>query len=187
MLEAEARAQLADKVQQTSEPTLTNAELQRLLDSYRVVDVYGVWADTYASWVASTAYSVGALVVPTTRNGHYYRVTGAGAGGPTEPTWPTTSGGIVALDGVTYTEAGSAPWLGAWALNEAAAEGWRWKAGKAAGRYSFSSDVNNFQRRQIHEMCLQMAEQYSKGGATAGVLSGDYVYDPVIGNLNPAV
>lgn len=186
MQEADARAQLAAKVQQSSEPTLSNAELQALLNAYRRVDVYGVYADRYASWVASTAYSVGDYVVPTTRNGHFYRVTVAGTGTSTEPTWPTTSGAAVTQDGITYVEAGAAPWLGTWALNEAAAEGWRWKAGKAAGRYSFGSDVNNFQRRQIHEMCLQMAEQYSKGGSTVCV-AGSEAYDPVIGNLNGAV
>lgn len=187
MLEAAARAQLAIKVQQTSEPALSNAELQTLLDAFRVPDIYGVGADQYASWVASTAYSVGAIVVPTSRNGHFYTVTGAGAGSATEPVWPTSSGVTVTLGGVTYQESGVANWLGAWALNEAAAEGWRWKAGKVAGRFSFSSEVNSFQRRQIHEMCLQMAEQYSKGGATVAVVSRDYVYDPVIGNLNGAV
>jgi len=187
MNEATARAQLQSMTAWDAEPTLTAAEVQRLLDMHRMVDVYGVLADAYASWAASSPYIVGQLVVPTVRNGHFYNVTVSdGASGPTEPVWPLTSGGAVVLDGVTYTEAGSAPWSGRWALNMAAAEGWRWKAGKCAGRFSFSSEVNSFQRRQIHEMCLQMAAQYDKGGLSTIQVDAGSIFDPVIGNVNGA-
>lgn len=53
------------------------------------------------TWVASTAYSVGDLVIPTTPNGHIYKATVAGTSGSTEPTWPT--------DGTTVTD-GSVTW-----------------------------------------------------------------------------
>ncbi len=188
MHEADARTRLAQMVAQTSEPALSNAELQSLLDMHRTPDMYLADADRYVSWAAGAAYAVGDYVVPTERNGHVYRVTVSdGLAGSVEPVWGTTSGAAVTADGVEYTEDGVAPWLGEWSLMAAAAEGWRWKAGKVAGRFTFSSDVNSFQRRQMHEMCLQMADQYSKGGGTIGVVSGDYAYDPVIGNLNGAV
>lgn len=43
-----------------------------------------------ATWTASTAYSVGTLVKPTTATGYKYECTTAGTSGATEPTWPTT-------------------------------------------------------------------------------------------------
>jgi hypothetical protein len=55
-------------------------------------------------WQASTAYAVGAIVTPTSRNGRTYRVTVAGTSSGTQPTWPTTNGGSVSLNGVTYVE-----------------------------------------------------------------------------------
>lgn len=55
------------------------------------------------AWVASTAYSLGAAVRPTTRNNFAYEVTVAGTGAATEPTWPTTAGGTVVDGTVTWT------------------------------------------------------------------------------------
>ena len=61
-------------------------------------------------WKASTGYPVHSVVVPTTNNGHFYRrnvTTGSGTSGSTEPTnWPTTTGGTVVDNGVTWTESG---------------------------------------------------------------------------------
>jgi uncharacterized phage protein gp47/JayE len=42
------------------------------------------------AWVASTVYTVGDVVLPTTANGYLYICTVAGTSGTTEPTWPTT-------------------------------------------------------------------------------------------------
>lgn len=50
-----------------------------------------------ATWTVSTAYAVGAIVTPTTANGHYYLCTTAGTTSSYEPTWPTTGGTV--LDG----------------------------------------------------------------------------------------
>lgn len=55
-----------------------------------------------------------------------------------------------------------ANWTGTYDLNAAAAEGWRWKAAKAAGQFAFSSDGQTFNRNQIYEACLAMADRYSK-------------------------
>lgn len=49
-------------------------------------------------WVTATAYAVGQIRRPTTRNGFCYRVTaiaGTGTSGGAEPTWPTYIGGTV--------------------------------------------------------------------------------------------
>lgn len=48
-----------------------------------------------AAWAASTAYSLGDVVRPTTRNGYNYECTTAGTSGASEPTWPTTPGNTV--------------------------------------------------------------------------------------------
>ena len=48
-----------------------------------------------ATWQASTAYSKGAIVKPTTANGYYYICTTAGTSGSSQPTWPTTVGATV--------------------------------------------------------------------------------------------
>lgn len=54
-------------------------------------------------WVASTAYSLGAAVRPTTRNNFAYEVTTAGTTAASEPTWPTTPGATVVNGTATFT------------------------------------------------------------------------------------
>lgn len=58
-----------------------------------------------AAWAASTAYSFGDLVMPTTANGYRYRCTTAGTSNDTEgePTWDTVLGGTTTeTDGVEW-------------------------------------------------------------------------------------
>ncbi|MBZ5515324.1 MAG: hypothetical protein LAN62_10910 [Acidobacteriia bacterium] len=51
---------------------------------------------SWSAWAASTAYSVGATVVPPSPgNGHVYKAITAGTSGPTPPAFPTASGGQV--------------------------------------------------------------------------------------------
>jgi hypothetical protein len=61
------------------------------------------------TWQASTSYSAGQYVIPTTFNSsgprRLYRCTTAGTSGSSEPTWPTTDGGTVTDGSVTWTEA----------------------------------------------------------------------------------
>lgn len=48
------------------------------------------------AWTANTAYTAGAIVKPTTMNGHlYFCITAGTSHSSTEPTWPTTQGGEV--------------------------------------------------------------------------------------------
>ena len=61
----------------------------------------------YPKWRSSTAYTAGSYVVPTIRNGHFYR-SGGGTSGSIEPSnWPTASAATVNDGGVTWTESGS--------------------------------------------------------------------------------
>ena len=56
-----------------------------------------------SAWAASTAYSLGAKVKPTTANGNVYECTTAGTSGTTEPTWPTVDGATVTDGTVVWT------------------------------------------------------------------------------------
>ncbi len=69
--------------------------------------------------------------------------------------------------GLLPTDAG---WTGTYDLNGAAAEGWRRKAGKVAGRFNFSTDGQSFQRAEMYKACLEMARHYAKRISTSVVL-----------------
>lgn len=55
-------------------------------------------------WEASTAYTLGDIVKPTTQNGYEYVALNSDTSAATEPTWPTTPG-------ATVTETGDQQWL----------------------------------------------------------------------------
>lgn len=61
---------------------------------------------TAEAWDAATVYAAGALVKPTTPNGHYYRCTTGGTSHSAEPTWPTTTDTLVADGTAVWEEAG---------------------------------------------------------------------------------
>lgn len=56
-------------------------------------------------WQAGKAYALGARVIPTTPNGHYYQCSGAGASGAGEPAWPAS--GTVNDGGAVWTRQGA--------------------------------------------------------------------------------
>lgn len=55
--------------------------------------------DTLDDWAATTAYSEGQMLEPTTPNTYVYRCTTAGTSGGSEPTWPTAAIGDTVADG----------------------------------------------------------------------------------------
>lgn len=58
-----------------------------------------------AAWQAGTHYQIGEMVTPSTPNGHLYRCTVAGTSHASiEPTFPTSDGGTVTDNGITWTE-----------------------------------------------------------------------------------
>ncbi|MDD4356505.1 MAG: prepilin-type N-terminal cleavage/methylation domain-containing protein [Smithellaceae bacterium] len=67
-------------------------------------------------WQPSNDYRVGSIVTPKTipatpDGGHYYKCTGAGTSGTTEPNpWPTATGGTVTDGTVTWKESGNIIW-----------------------------------------------------------------------------
>lgn len=63
--------------------------------------------DTLDDWVASTAYSLGQLIEPTTPNTYVYKCTTAGTSAASEPTFPTGAVGDTVADGtVVWTMVG---------------------------------------------------------------------------------
>lgn len=60
-------------------------------------------------------------------------------------------------DGLVPSDTG---WAGTYDLNAAAAEGWRWKAGKVAGDFTFASDGQSFNRADMVKACMDMAATY---------------------------
>ena len=64
-----------------------------------------------AVWRATTVYAIDDLVVPTTRNAHRYRCTGAGTSGAAEPSWPTGIASTVVDGTVTWTEDTPPTWV----------------------------------------------------------------------------
>lgn len=158
MTEAQARARLQRMVSSTEDPTLSTVEVDDLLALARRADQDGNLA--YPPWTAAARYVVEDVV---SESGRLYKVTVAGTShATTEPTWPTTSSATVVDQGVTWQEAGLDPWAPTWDLNAAAAEGWRWKAGKAAAQFSFAAHEQRFDRAQKHQHCLLMAREFGR-------------------------
>lgn len=52
---------------------------------------------------------------------------------------------------------------GVYAINRAAVEGWRWKAARAAGGFSFSADGTAVDKTMLMEHCLAMAKAFARG------------------------
>ena len=57
---------------------------------------------TAPAWNATTEYSNGDYVIPTTATGNIYKCTAAGTSGETEPTWPITDAETIEDAGITW-------------------------------------------------------------------------------------
>lgn len=77
-------------------------------------------------------------------------------------------------------------WTPTYDLNRAAAEGWRWKAGKAAAEFDFSSEERSkFERSQVHAACMAQSHAYAnRVVGSVRVVPDDVGLDPVIANVN---
>jgi hypothetical protein len=78
---------------------------QRNVDIETGLSVTRQAGSTAAAWQADTSYSVGAYVVPTSPNDHFYKCTAAGTSAASEPTFPT-DGTTVTDGGVTWKDMG---------------------------------------------------------------------------------
>jgi len=85
--------------------------------THSFISIAGV---SHPTWQASTAYSLGDYVTPTTLNNFIYECTTAGTSGTTEPVWPTTDGATVTDGTVEWTCRAKQPilnsykWATAW-------------------------------------------------------------------------
>lgn len=52
-----------------------------------------------------------------------------------------------------------------WDVNWAAAEGWRWKAAKAAGGFTFTADGVQVDKSMLMDHCVAMIALYERGTA----------------------
>lgn len=89
--------ELVATMQPNSEPELTAAEMERIVDNNQRAQ----------RWATSLNLTVNKVVMPTVRNGHVYRVIQGGTTGTTEPTWPTGDDDTVVDGTVTFIEAGA--------------------------------------------------------------------------------
>lgn len=68
-----------------------------------------VWRECGYVWIENTVYPGNSIIVPAINNGHFYQ--GGGTSGDGDPPgtvdWPTSSGGTVNDDGITWTEVGT--------------------------------------------------------------------------------
>lgn len=165
--EAEARTRLERMVASSTPPTLSPDEINDLMALARRPGPSGIDPDTETEWVAGMALAVGDYVVPPDRSGVRYLITvSGGTAGATEPSWPA-SGASVTIDGVTYEGTDEEVWTPTYDLYAAAAEGWRWKAGKIANAFDFSTDQQSFDKSNIFDHCQKMAAFYDARAGTS--------------------
>jgi hypothetical protein len=148
-----SRDQVIERVkamaQASVDPTLTDDQVGDVVDQ----------AQTFQSYAASTAYTVGQIVQPSAPNGHRYECTTAGTTAASAPTWPTSKGSSVTDGTVTWTEAGPAH-PEQYDVRRATYLAWLLKAGEATASYTFSSDGQSFNRSDLIQHCLEMADRY---------------------------
>lgn len=151
--ESEAMAELKRLTQYETEPALDDgSDLIPILDAAKICSV----------WAASTAYSYGDEVVPTTanQNGRRFRCVKAGTSGSTEPSWSGFYGARVADDStLIWEECGAQP-KSLWDMRAAAYNGWMLKASKAAPDFDFAGAGESYKRSQVYEQCLKMAAKF---------------------------
>jgi len=71
---------------------------------YRCIGAGTSMSEVPESWRSEKSYSVGNTVVSSLFNGRYYRCTVGGDSGTSEPSWPSTNGGTVIDNEVTWQE-----------------------------------------------------------------------------------
>ena len=93
-------------------------------------------------WTATTAYSTGAYVIPTTfgsisgEQGKIFKATTGGTTGSSQPTWPTSEGGTVTDGTVTWTEVSALFAAGTFTGLEPSGSGY--------ARVAFTANTTNF-------------------------------------------
>lgn len=177
----DALTELQDLVQSSVAPTLSAAELGRLLRLGAATDEDGNEPDMWPAWAVATAYALNYRVVPITRNGYVYKVTVAGTShASTIPTWPTTVDATVTDNTVTWKCEAASAWTPTYSpsgLNLAAMRGWEMKFAKLTNNETFSSDGASFNpearradiEKQINMFRRKIAGSFKLSGRTSRI------------------
>ncbi len=174
----DALTELQDLVQSSVAPTLSAAELGRLLRYAALTDEDGNEPDVWPAWAATTAFALNYRVVPASRNGYVYKATTAGTSAASAPSWPTTIDSTVVDGTVTWTCEATAPWTptyGVAGLNVSAMRGWEMKFAKLTDGETFGADGASFNpearradiEKQINMFRRRCAGSFRLTGRTA--------------------
>lgn len=166
---ASAQLRLEFMVAWDQDPVLSAQEVLELVRIAARPDVDGnspLNIATAAPWAASTLYVAGSVIIQTVGAHRWWRCQTSGISAATTPLWPSLGGtdrGVsVVNDGTVVWGDNGADWAPTWDLEASAAEGWRWKAGKAASRFGFTTDGQQFAREQVIANCFEMAARYAR-------------------------
>lgn len=164
-----ALARLHLMVDAASDPVLHDTEVEDILRFAQRSDAAGNPCSNVATapvWAAGTVYAYGDVVTAAPAAGRWWMCTTPGTSSTTQPTWADRSalppyGATVADGTVVWTDVGTA-WAPTWDLNAAAAEAWRIKAGRAAGRFNFTTDGQTFSRAQVAAGCRAQERSFRR-------------------------
>lgn len=137
--------ELITLVQPNSLPKLTSSELDEAIDHNQRA----------RRWRASFTLAVSAVVMPTVRNGHAYRVLEGGTTGASEPTWPTGADETIVNGSVIFVEAGP-DFTSVYNVRGAAEECWGLKERKA-----IELSVGGPDLAKISEQCQEQRKSYA--------------------------
>lgn len=147
-----ARVTLLRHIQAPVAPVLDTAddgEVDEILDANKIA----------STWVASTAYVVGQIIMPTVRNGHKYRCAVAGTSGTTQPSW-LTSQGVLQTEGTSNPSLQWEEWgpqvPNVYDVNAAARECWLLKQRKASEFITVDGTAFD----AIYKHCGEMAASF---------------------------
>lgn len=164
-----ALLRLIDLADSGSDPVLGDDLLATIVADAARADAAGnspLNISTAPTWAAATTYAFGDVITADPAAGRWWRCVIPGASAATQPSWPDQGGAspgvaLVTDNDVTWEDAGTA-WTGTYDLNAAAAEAWRIKAAKAAGRFDFQTDGQTFRRGQIVANCHRMERMFRR-------------------------
>lgn len=168
----------------TSDPALTEGDIDVLLQMSRRVDNFGIPPDRYAEWSPGTQYAIGDQVSPFSifgdqfiqvkRNGYYYTCSVAGKTGTSQPVFPTTVGATVTDGTATWTCSGTAPWNPSYDVNYAIAQGWLLKTGRLVGHYNYMANGKMLTREQMYTHCMKQYRLFSARTPIRGIRLGGH-------------
>lgn len=139
------------------EPVVEEQELLDMIGGYVLAEV----------WVENTAYAVGDVVIPTTRNGHLYICRVAGTSAvllADEPAWPLTESSTV-LDGISdpvllWQEHGADYDDEPIDVRGMSYDVWDLKVSRATQLYDTSQSQSSFKHSQVYEHCVEQRDRY---------------------------